>query len=607
MDKETYIDESPEHLPNGEEKQGIRDKVFNRRRLLGGLSTLSAVVLAGCSGDDGDDGDDSDDSPNVDELTEVHSLNLDGPSPDDGVDHQTAKIAYEAIVEELPFPWEVRIQKHSRNVELSFFNHDYDATYSKFTLRPERVDPHNLLVGNLRQANHECGGFNITGYKDEAFEELADEEMGIVEPEERQPVIHEIQEKLATLEGDVEFSTQRSLGFPVYPQVWNSNKFTNVSETAGIGIRNIWTFNEIEPLTDDRELVVVLSTESSNINPLISDAGNRSAVQNVFDNLTRMGRDGLPRPWLATDWTSSDNNTEFEFDIRTGHEFHDGEPLTVDDITFSYEYLREHSPFLGGALERITDVEAVDDSTVRFGLDEPFAPVFTSVFNRVPIIPKHVWEDVPDNVDAEEAFQWSPTENDKFFGSGHMQFVQRKKGAEIKLEKNPDHWRPANLDGIVFNIVQNTQAILSGLENSQLDLLWQLSGADIETLVSVVDENDHLSQKSVEGVGSRSNLMNSLVGPFSFPEVRAAIECVIPKKTIVNEVWNGFCNEGQGGYSAGVEFWYNDDQKNWGASYQGREKAIEILEDRGFVIENDTIYYPEGEAPPERLEGYGCE
>jgi ABC-type transport system substrate-binding protein len=101
--------------------------------------------------------------------------------------------------------------------------------------------------------------------------------------------------------------------------------------------------------------------------------------------------------------------------------------------------------------------------------------------------------------------------------------------------------------------------------------------------------------------------MNSETGPFSFPEVRAACESVIPKQNIISEVWDGLASEGQGQYSPAVEFWYNEDQKKWGQSYQGREEAISILEERGFVIEDDTIYYPEGEERPAQLDSYGCE
>lgn len=340
---------------------------------------------------------------------------------------------------------------------------------------------------------------------------------------------------------------------------------------------------------------------------MTSDAGNRSAVRNVFDNLTRMGPDGLPREWLATNWEVSDDNRMFTFAIRDGVEFHDGEPLTAEDVAFAYESQRENSPFIGGDIEAITDIEQVDDVTVRFELEEPFAPIFTQVFNRVPIIPKHIWEGIPGSVDATEAFEWPAYEEGGMVGSGHMMFEGWDTGSEIRLERNPDHWRPANVDSIIFRVVLDGEALLGSIESGDIDMIWDIGGAAPSTVVEVVEDADNLSHIEVLGVGSRVSIMNSETGPFSFPEVRAACECVIPKQTIIDEVWDGLAREGQGQYSPAVDFWKSDEQKSWGQSYQGREEAISILEDRGFVIEDDTIYYPEGEDRPKQLDGYGCE
>jgi peptide/nickel transport system substrate-binding protein len=597
MVKPSYVDEK--ELKSCENKPQK-----TRRRFLQGSLIAGVVSLAGCSGNSGDDDDESADTEG---LTEVHSAELWGPTADGGINHRTSKLANEAIQDELPFDFEWVPQRNSRNVELAFFQQDFDSYYSQLTLRPERVDPHNMLVGNLRQANNTCGAFNISGYSDDDAEEMFTESVETVNEDDRQEIIKDIQNQLATLEDPVEFSTERSLVFPIFPQIWNSNKFTNVTETAGLGIRNIWTFNEIEPLTDNRDLVVALTAESANINPMISEAGNRSAVRNVFESLTRMGPDGLPREWLATNWEVSDDNRTFTFTIRDGVEFHDGEPLTAEDVVFAYNYQRENSPFMGSSIASISNIELVDDVTARFELEDPFAPIFTQVFNRVPIIPKHIWEDVPDRVDATEAFEWAAYEEDGMIGSGHMLFDGWDIGSEIRLEQNPDHWRPANVDSIIFRVVLDDEAMLGSLENGDIDMVWDIGGAAPSTVLEAAEGADNLSSKEVLGVGSRTHIVNAKTGPFSFPEVRAAIECVIPKKTIVNEVWDGLAREGQGQISPAVEFWHSEEQKKWGQSYQGREGAIEILEDRGFVVEDDAVYYPEGEAPPEKLDGYGCE
>jgi peptide/nickel transport system substrate-binding protein len=593
MSKVTYLDRTADS-----ERSDQRGDT-ERRGFLKGLGVLGFGSIASLTGLAGGD-------RGTQDRTEVHDIEMWGPTPQMGTNHQTAKLAYETMAEELPLPIEFVARKHSRSVEDAFFNHDFTGWYSMFTLRPERVDPHALLVSHLMSSNTSCGAFNISEYSNDAGDELFDESAKTIDRDERQTVIRDIQERLATVGGDVPFSSERGLVFPVFPQLWNSTKFGNITEVNGLGIRNIWTFNEAQPKTDDTEMVVVLTTETSNLNPLISGAGNRSAVRNVYDNLTRMGPDGEPKPWLAEDWSISDDNRTFTFTVRSGHAFHDGEPLTAEDVAFSYRYHRERSPYFGSGLQRITNIEQPDDTTVRFTLEEPFAPIFTFVFNRIPVLPQHIWQDVPENVDAEEAFQWSPTDADAFVGSGHMEFVNWRKGGEIQLTKNPDHWRPPNLDGLLFNVVSNTQSILTGLQQGQFDMLWQLSGADPSTLVNIAEQSEDLSLKRVLSTGSRANIMNTKTGPFSFEEVRAAVESVVPKQTIVNEVWEGLAEEGHGQYSAAVPFWYNDNQKKWGASYTGKEEAMSLLEERGFTFEGGTAYYPEGEAPPEQLDGYGC-
>lgn len=605
MSEPSYVDE--DELRSSEHETNSTRRWFMRGSLAAGIASLAGCSDLLGSDDDGGDGTGGDGSTDTEDLTEVQSAELWGPTAQDGINNQTAQLAYETIAEELPFDFEFVAQRHGRSVDLAFFEHDFDVWYSMLTLRPERVDPHNMVVGNLRQTNNTCGGFNISGYSDDDAEEMFTESMETVDEEARQEVMHDIQSQLATLEDPVEFSTERGIVFPVWPQVWNSDKFTNVTETQGLGIRNIWTFNEIEPVTDNTEIVVALTAETSNVNPLTSGVGNRSAVRNVFDNLTRMGPDGLPREWLATDWEVSDDNKTFTFTIREDVEFHDGEPLTAEDVAFAYEYQRENSPFMGGDIQAISNIEQVDDVTVEFELDDPFAPIFTQVFNRVPILPQHIWEDIPESVDTTEAFEWPAHEEGGMVGSGHMMFNGWDVGSEIRVERNPDHWRPANVDSIIFRVVLNSEAMLSSLESGDIDMVWSIGGAAPATVVEVAENADNLSYSEVLGVGSRVSIMNSETGPFSFPEVRAACECVIPKQTIISEVWDDLAAEGQGQYSPAVEFWHNEDQKKWGQSYQGREEAIQILEDRGFVIEDDTIYYPEGEERPAQLDGYGCE
>ena len=115
----------------------------------------------------------------------------------------------------------------------------------------------------------------------------------------------------------------------------------------------------------------------------------------IFDTLVWKDSTGSFIPWLAESWTKSDDGLTWTFRLRDGVKFHDGKPLTSDDVAFTYQYLTKHSwsPTLPDILKR---VEATDARTVRFTLSKPYAPFLGTIVGPAPIVPKHIWEKVDD-------------------------------------------------------------------------------------------------------------------------------------------------------------------------------------------------------------------
>jgi len=368
-------------------------------------------------------------------------------------------------------------------------------------------------------------------------------------------------------------------------------------------------WNNISPKTDQTRLVVPMQTPAPNLSPLITNQMNRETVKQCFDTLTNFSVDGqTPEPWLATDWEVSDDDKNWTFDLQEGHEWHDGELVTSEDVAFSYRYHADHSPFFSGAAGEVDEIEVIDETSLAFTLEEPFAPVFAFVFNRVPIIPRHVWEDVPGEYGNDEAFRFSPTDQNLFIGSGHFELDFWDQGEEVALAANEDHFSPPEVDSASLVVVDNPQAWLSGLADGSVHLTWLTGGVDSPTILDTAEENDHLSSNRVPSPGNWPWTMNNTTAPFNFQEVRAALASAAPKQTIAEEIHKGFADIGNGLIAPSLPFWYADDQKMWGETFNGAEEGIEILEERGFVIEDDTIYYPEGEAPEQKqLEGYGCQ
>lgn len=120
----------------------------------------------------------------------------------------------------------------------------------------------------------------------------------------------------------------------------------------------------------------------------------------TFDTLLWEDSTGEPIPWLATKWTTSQDQKEWRFTITQGAKFHDGQPLTVDDVVFSFNYLlsgpgSKTQAFAVRSMGVVQEVVA-DGQDVVVRLKQPFAPFVEDIAQSVHIIPKHIWEAVTD-------------------------------------------------------------------------------------------------------------------------------------------------------------------------------------------------------------------
>jgi peptide/nickel transport system substrate-binding protein len=135
---------------------------------------------------------------------------------------------------------------------------------------------------------------------------------------------------------------------------------------------------------------------------------------------------------LAESWTESPDGLVYEFKLRRGIRFHNGEPVTTDDVKFSFERYRG-----AGAAElqvRVRQVEVVDAAIIRFHLKEPW-PDFMTFYGTTAtaaglVVPRKYVIQVGD-----EGFRKHP------IGAGPYKFVSHAPGVEVVLEANPSYWR----------------------------------------------------------------------------------------------------------------------------------------------------------------------
>jgi peptide/nickel transport system substrate-binding protein len=173
-------------------------------------------------------------------------------------------------------------------------------------------------------------------------------------------------------------------------------------------------------------------------------------------------------PALAESWQASRDGLAYEFTLRKGVLFHNGDPVTAEDVKFSFERYRGAAAKL--LKERVTAVDVVDPLHVRFRLKEPWPDFMT--FYATPatgaswIVPKKYVEKVGD-----EGLKKAP------IGAGPYRFVSFNPGVELVLEAHEKYWRkqPA-VKTLVFRVVPDDATRLAMLKRGEADIAYSLRG-----------------------------------------------------------------------------------------------------------------------------------
>jgi peptide/nickel transport system substrate-binding protein len=170
-------------------------------------------------------------------------------------------------------------------------------------------------------------------------------------------------------------------------------------------------------------------------------------------------------PSLAESWKVSDDQRVYEFTLRPGLKFHNGDPFTSEDVKFSFERAK------GAQLhEKVKEVVVVDPTHVRFVLHEPW-PDFMTFYGTLAsaagwIVPKNYFEKV-----GPDGFKKHP------IGLGPYKFVSNKPGIELVMEAYEGYWRKVpSVKRIVFQSIPDSTTRLAALNRGEVDVAYLLEG-----------------------------------------------------------------------------------------------------------------------------------
>ena len=220
-----------------------------------------------------------------------------------------------------------------------------------------------------------------------------------------------------------------------------------------------------EPGRHGGRLVIPASARPKTFNPLLAtDSASDGIIRLLFSSLVNLdGATQQPGPGLAESWSVAADQKTWTFKLRRGVRWSDGEPLTADDVVFTWNdlmYNRE-SNRVTFDLFRIGSqpfaVTKVDDFTVRVVTPEVFAP-FLEFFGSVPVLPKHTLEAAVKAKVFPAAYGVN-SKPDRIVGCGPYRLKEFRLGQFTLLERNPEYWvadsagrRLPRFDEVMFTV-----------------------------------------------------------------------------------------------------------------------------------------------------------
>lgn len=272
------------------------------------------------------------------------------------------------------------------------------------------------------------------------------------------------------------------------------------------------------------EITIAIGSEPTTLDPQIRDDGGERAINdNIYETLMARTPEGDLTPGLAASEPTQVDETTWQFTLREGISFTNGEPFNAESVAASVQRIVDlgDESEQSGFFSTITGAEVVDDLTVNITTDGP-DPLLPTRMYWMKMIPASA-------VDAANLAE-EPV------GTGPYTFVEWVKGDHITLQANPDYWDGApSISRVTYNFVGESGTRLSGLLADQFDLITNLLPEDTAAVEGAGKQFAH-----VQGLEHPVMILNVDDGPTADPLVRQALNYAVDKDALAESLFGGF-------------------------------------------------------------------
>ncbi|MGM0420839.1 MAG: glutathione ABC transporter substrate-binding protein [Bacillota bacterium] len=328
------------------------------------------------------------------------------------------------------------------------------------------------------------------------------------------------------------------------------------------------------------DLRIAIGADPESLDPLYAQSSPAAMVMvHIMETLFEMTPEGEIVPLLAEDYDVSEDGTVFDIYLKEGIEFHDGTPFNAEAVKFNLERLLDEGAVYSFLINTITDMEVVDEYTIRLTTEEPFAPLMAHLSHDfISMISPAAVEEYGDDVGSNPV------------GTGPFTFEGWSRGEAVILERNDDYWgENAIVDTVRILVVPEESTRVVMLETGEAHAIMNVPPRDVSRL----EENSELSVENVPSLRTLYIGLDNQGEPFHDVQVRKAVNHAVDSEAIVEQILEGAGRPSDAPISPAIFGYAEQDMYEYDP-----ELAREMLADAGYPdgFEVD-FYYPVGRYP----------
>lgn len=492
-----------------DERSPWQTRISRRAVLRGGGVGLSALALwlIGCSSDDDDDGGGTATPTSTATATPTATQSTLPPGeriPDLSIVHPNSDFWTQSLRKFVSDWEEIGLKFNLVPVSTTewlaaIFERRYgDIETHGTALRPERFDPTEWIVSRAYGPEGEEGKRNYGNYKSRAYDSFVEQQLAATDLSERRDAVFNAQQVLRE-----DFYTH-TLVYPKVAEAYNAEDWEpTIDPIAGSGLFGDLVPHGLlkaRPRGDRTRFTVGQTALMDTSNVVATTGGGRNILRLVYDTLVKLDTDLSVRGWAMESWQNVDDVT-WDMKMRPGMKWHDGQPVTPEDVVFTFDRLKAEEPGILSLVWRpVARTEIVDrgEGIVRFHLESVRADFLTIIAMIAPVLPKHVWESAPSLVDHVVNSPQSA------IGSGPFQWVDYRKDDQLLLRRNPDHFEAPVMEELLYLVAPTVDGNIGRLQAKEVDRV-------VVGTKSLLDEADSFSHVETQVTES---LHWSLMLPF---------------------------------------------------------------------------------------------